>query len=37
MIPIITVPNVPTAKPAFLNAVGIANIPVPMFPVIELK
>lgn len=32
MIPISTVPTVPTANPAFLNASGIANIPVPIFP-----
>jgi hypothetical protein len=27
-----SVPTVPTTSPAFLNASGIARIPVPMFP-----
>lgn len=30
--PRIIVPNRPTYKPAFLNASGMANIPVPMLP-----
>lgn len=29
IMPIITVPRPPNNKPAFLNAIGIANIPVP--------
>ena len=31
-IAIIGMPIDPTVRPAFLNASGIANIPVPMFP-----
>lgn len=29
IMPIITVPKPPNNKPAFLNAIGIANMPVP--------
>lgn len=29
IMPIITVPRPPNNRPAFLNAIGIANIPVP--------
>lgn len=29
IMPIITVPKLPNSKPAFLNAIGMANMPVP--------
>jgi len=32
IMPIKIVPMVPTQRPAFLNASGLARIPVPMFP-----
>jgi hypothetical protein len=32
MMAIMGIPTAPTTKPAFLNASGIANMPVPMFP-----